>query len=206
MAMRVAAVLLAGILPLGGENDPVFFDGFESGACPPGRIERSDVEYFDGTLADVDMTSFDEIWGRLGSLYQPGPFPAGSSAPTILQFPLTGYVAARSTISITTPDYYTGRFYYTDLNGSGNPRIDFSISPRCGDFSPSLGLCVAYGAPAANSPLMGWSFVGGEFSECVLETGRDYYFNVRMSDPSTTYPECPGDVCVVSTESSVALP
>lgn len=206
MAVEIAALLLAGMLPLGGANDAIFVDGFEADACPPGRIERSDIQYFDGTLADVDVTSFDNIWGRWGAVYPPEPFPAGSSAPTILQFPLAGYLAARSTIPTTTPDYYTGRFYYTDVNGSDNPRIDFSISPRCGDFSPSLGLCITYGAPAVNSPIVGWSFVGGEFSECVLESGRDYYFNVRISDPSITYPECPDGVCVVGTASSVALP
>ena len=204
--MIIAALVLAGILPLGGEMDAIFADGFDADACPPGRIERSDIEYYvGGALADVDLTSFDEVWGRLGSQYPPEPFPAGSSAPTILEFPLAGYVAARSSIAPETPDYYVGRFYYTDLAGTDNPRIDFSISTRCGDFSPSLGLCVTFGA-VADSPMVGWSFVRGDFSECVLERGRDYYFNVRISDPSMTYPQCPGDVCAVSTATSVALP
>jgi hypothetical protein len=204
--MMGAPLFLAVVLPLGaGGGDAIFADDFGAGACPPGRIERSDLEYFDGTVADVDMTSFDEIWGRWGSNYQPEPFPAGSSAPRIMEFPLTGYVAALASIAPETPDYYTGRFYYTDTNPN-NPRIDFSISPRCGDFSPSLELCVVYDALPTDTPMVGWSFVEGEFSECVLERGRNYYINLRFSDPMTPSPECVNDICSVRTASSVALP
>lgn len=204
--MIVATLMLAAVLPLASTGDAIFADDFDASACPPGRVEQSDVEYFDDTLVDLDMTSFDEVWGRLGAHYSPGPFPSGGSSPRILEFPMSGYIAARTSIAPEVPDYYSGRFYYSEAGRPDNPAIDFSISPRCGDFSPSLGDCVAFGALPANGTMVGWSFVGGPFSECVLETGRDYYFNIRISDPSTPSAECPNDSCVMRISSEVALP
>lgn len=204
--MIVATLLLATTLPL-DTDDSIFRDGFDADACPAGRIEVSDLEYSDGTLTDVDVTSFDNLLGRFGVNYPPEPFPSVGGTVRILDFAMSGYIAARSSISWNTPDYYSGLFSYTNADVPDNPRIDFSISPSCADFSPLLGDCVAYGVEPQNGRLNYWAFVSNDGSPvCLLEIGRDYFFNIRIADPSTPSPACPNDVCAMRITSEVALP
>jgi len=203
--MIIVALLLATAVPL-DIDDSVFRDGYDADACPAGRIEVSDLAYYDGTLTDVDVTSFDALLGRHSVDYPPEPFPSASGSVRILDFAMSGYIGARIGIASTTPDYYSGQFSYTDTDVPDYPHIDLSISPGCADFSPSLGDCVAFDVGPQNG-LVNWAFVSNDgLPRCVLEAGRDYFFNLRMTDPSTPSLACPGDVCALRITSDVALP
>ncbi|HKE46795.1 MAG TPA: hypothetical protein VKB52_01925 [Rhodanobacteraceae bacterium] len=187
--------------------DDVFRDGFNGDACPAGRLELSDVEYHDGTLSAVDVTSFDTIWGRYSMHKPPAPFPAGSTVATILDFDPAAYLGARLVIEPFVPDYYSGLLSYTDSNAPDGPHIDLSISTDCADFSPSLGLCVTYDSAPDGMSGVGWGLTAQDPQyDCELEVGHDYYVNIRFTDPPAAAAACPDGVCAVKIYSGVALP
>jgi hypothetical protein len=202
----IALVALVTHLTLLGTVDPVFRDGFDADACPSARQQVSDIEYFDGTLQNVDITLFDNIWGRYSIDDPPLPFPATSATAKILDFDKTEFVAARLSMKPFTPDYYSGALGYSTSNETGSPNIDLSISTGCGDFSPALGACVAFNAAPGNFSLVHWTLVAHESPSCVLDIDRDYFVNVRVTDPSAPAPACSGDICAVEIWSLVALP
>lgn len=209
-SLGIAMIALAALvthLTLLGSIDPVFRDGFDADACPAGRQQVSDVGYSNGTVEDVDVTVFDNIWGRDRFNEPPEAFPATSSTATILDFDKTAFVAARLSMSPFTPDYYSGAFGYSESNDPGSPNIDLSISTACGDFSPALGECVAFNAAPGFFSLVVWNLVENESApSCVLDTNREYFLNVRATDPSAPAPACSGDVCALEIWSVVALP
>jgi hypothetical protein len=191
---------------MSGVIDPVFRDGFDADACGAQRLQISDIAYSDGTLEDVDTRLFDNIWGRSSVDYPPQSFPATSTTATIVDWNRTTFLAARFHIDSFTPDYYSGLFSYADAGTPGNPHVDFSISAGCGDFSPELGACVVFDAAPENSALVQWDLVAHDLPSCVLEAGRDYFANLRATDPSAPAPDCSGDICAVRISSDVALP
>jgi hypothetical protein len=203
----IALVAIVTHLTFLGSIDPVLRDGFDADACAPERQQVSDIEYFNGTIENVDITVFDNIWGRSRINDPPMPFPATSTAATILDFDKMAFVAARLAMKPFTPDIYSGAFVYSTSNAPGSPNIDFSISTGCGDFSPSLGQCVAFNAAPKIFALVGWTlFENDSFPTCVLNIDREYFINVRASDPSAPAPACFGDVCAVEIWSEVAVP
>ncbi len=203
--MIIVPLLLSVAVPL-GVVDPVFYDGFDGVACPAGRIGVSDVAYFDGTLSDVDVTSFDNLLGRFSAGDPPEPFPSTGSSAEILDFTMSGFLAAGISIAPNTPDYYSGDIGYAKTTPLDNPHVDFSISPRCADFSPTLGACVALDVAPQSGRAIYWRLASTDPLACNLEIGRDYYFNLRVTDPSAPSSACPNGVCSLRMSSEVALP
>jgi hypothetical protein len=183
--------------------DSIMADGFDGLACPSGRIETSDVAYPDGTLTGVDVTSYENLWGRYDIDLPPLPFPGATTTVTVLDFAMQGYIAANAFVSPYVPEDNVGLFTYS--SAPDNPHIDFSISTRCGDFSASLGACVAYDVGPDDGRLVEWGFASNDPGACVMHDGN-YFFNVRVSDPSAPLPACPGDVCAIRISSTVAAP
>jgi hypothetical protein len=68
----------------------------------------------------------------------------------------------------------------------GSLPITMSISRACGDFArylPTPG-CVARNVPAADTPIITWTFShASPNTSCVLTPG-DYYLNIIQTDPS----------------------
>ena len=186
--------------------ETIFADGFDGFACPTGRLETGDVAYSGGTQSDVDLTLFENLWGRSNFDLPPESFPGSSSTVTVLDFPMSSYVAAIAFVPLYTPEYYSGAYTYTGAQTPDNPHIDFSISSQCADFSARLGDCVAYDVGPDNGRLVGWSFEAHDYPTCVLHAGRNYFLNVRVHDPSTPSPACPGDACAIRITGDVALP
>lgn len=186
--------------------ETIFADGFDAMACPAGRIETSDVAYFDGTLSDVDVTFFEDLWGRSSVDLDPQPFPGSSTTVSILDFAMPGYIAAAALIDSSTPEEMSGIYTYADSQTPDNPHIDLSISENCNDFSTQLGECVAYDVAPDNGRLVAWSLASNASPSCVLHAGRYYFLNVRVTDPSTPSPACPSDVCAIRISSDVATP
>lgn len=202
--MLFAPVLLA--MALAGD-DVILRDGFDADACPAGRIETSDVVYPEGTVSDQDVTVFENLWGRWRFDDPPLPFPGSGAGATIVDFPMHGYIAAKTRIPAETPDYYTGLYTYGSEELPDNPHIDFSISSQCADFSHSLGDCVAFDVAAPKGRLVHWSFIAQDtYPDCVLQAGRDYFLNIRITDPTVPSPSCPRGVCAIRVWGSVALP
>jgi hypothetical protein len=185
----------------------IFKDGFDSPfSCGAGRIETSDVAYSDGTLSDEDITFFETLWGRSSVNVDPAPFPGSSTTVGILDFAMSGYVAAAALINMSTPEEVSGVYTYADAQTPDNPHIDFSISEDCNDFSSQLGECVAFDVAPDNRRLVKWSLASHDTPSCVLHAGRYYFLNVRVSDPASPSPACPGDVCAIRISSEVATP
>jgi hypothetical protein len=184
--------------------ETIFADGFDAAACPAGRIETSDVAYADGTLTGVDITYFENLWGRSSVGLDPLPFPGSSTTVGILDFAMKGYVAAGALIQTNVPEEISGLYKYA--GSADDPHIDFSISENCGDFSPRLGDCVAHDVGPGGGRLVSWSFVSQDAPTCVLHGGRNYFLNLRVTDPSTPSPACPGGVCAIRISSDVATP
>jgi len=185
--------------------ETIFTDGFDATTCPAGRIETSDVAYADGTLTDVDVTYFENLWGRSSVGLDPEPFPGSSTTIGILEFAMSDYIAASAFIEPYVPEEISGLYKYSGSQAPDNPHIDFSISETCGDFSARLGECVAYDVEP-DGALVGWSFVSHDIPTCVLHAGRNYFLNVRVTDPSTPSPACPGNVCAIRVSSIVVTP
>ena len=201
--MVVTALLLAA--SLSASPDQIFFSGMELDTCPARRIERSDVTYGAGTDADVDVTRFENVWGR-GAASDPGqPWPGASGAtPIIDEFTRDGYVAAAFH---TAPDLpATTRGLYKNVSYGGGPNLDFSLSVQCGDFSSALGGCLAVDIPAADVSLVYWRGANGTAFYCALAPDTDYYVNVRLHDPDDAASGCSDADCRVTTMSAFDTP
>jgi hypothetical protein len=194
--LSVAALLLAASIPAG--TDTVFKDGLDGEDCPAGRITLSDVSYGSGdTLSDADTTAFENIWGHATSSDPTLQWPGyAGTAPTIVQFTRTGYVAAKFHTPSEMPSTLSGLFKYVSY--VGGPNLDFSISGQCADFSQEESGCSAADMPATDMTLVYWRATPGSPFYCTLEPDTDYYVNILLTDPEAIDPECQEDTCQVS--------
>ena len=199
----IAAAIAVAHLSILGASDPVFRDGFDAAACGSGRLQRSDVTYADGTLNDVDLTLFENIWGRWSANDDPELFPATSTSPTLVDFDMTQYLAAKVTMKPFTYLELTGAFFYEDV--VSNPHIDLSISTACGDFSLALGECVSLDVAPDTRGGVNWSFIAHE-DTCLIDVDREYFINVRVTAPDTAANTCSGHICAIRVSSLVASP
>ena len=191
----VTALILAASVSLA--PDANFRDGFDGGECPAGRIVSNDISYNGITLVGVDVTQFENIWGRAHAFDPPMVWPGvDASTPTILYFARTGYIAARFHVPADVTDSTDGLFTYSSF-GSG-PLLDFSISTQCADFSPQQIACGILDAPPDGAAMMHWRLVNGSNFWCQLQADTDYYVNIRLDDPTESPPSCSEDTCPVS--------
>ncbi|HKE47859.1 MAG TPA: hypothetical protein VKB52_07325 [Rhodanobacteraceae bacterium] len=185
--------------------DQIFFSAMELDTCPAHRIERSDVSYNFQTVTGVDVTRFENLWGRVEATDPVEPFPGvAGSQPTVDAFTRTGYVAAKFHTPSDIPSGTDGLFKNVSY-GSG-PALDFSLSPQCGDFSPALGACIEVDAPAADQGMVYWRGANGNAFYCALAPDTDYYANIRLHDPDDAAAGCSSTDCRVTTVSYVAQP
>ncbi|MGH8172280.1 MAG: hypothetical protein ACREPX_03990 [Rhodanobacteraceae bacterium] len=195
----VVALLLA--VSISGTTDVVFNSGFDGDTCPSGRITRSNISYGSGgTRSNVDLTQFENIWGRAGSsdpisILWPG-YPGTS--PIIQDFTRDGFVAAKFHTPIVLLPTLNG--FYKSPSYPGGPNIDFSISEQCADFNPPQSGCLATNVPQGDTPLIYWRTTQGAFF-CILEPDTDYFVNIRLTDPDAVDPNCDDDenTCLVHT-------
>jgi len=198
--LSVAALLAT--VAMTGVPDNVFFSGMEADTCPEGRILASDVQYgFTGTVANVDVTRFENLWGHVGALDPPVAWPGVTGAsPTIEQFTRTGYIAAAFHTPSEMPDTLQGMF--TNISYGGGPALDISIG-GCGDFSSALGACFVPDTAAVDASMMHWRTAVPTSFYCVVAPDTDYYINIRLSDPDDDAGSCSTDSCGVTPASFV---
>jgi hypothetical protein len=195
----MTALLLAA--SISGTGDGIFRDGMDSDDCPDGRIVQSDIAYGDVTLTDVDVTVFENLWGRVADSGPPTPWPGLSgSTPLILDFTKTGYLAAKFHTSPDPSDMLQGMFKYTSYPFMG-PDLDVSISGQCADFSPEQTSCVWSNVAPIDQGFLYWRFSAGDLFHCQLQPDTDYYVNVRFNDPTATAPQCSDVACPVPIQS-----
>ena len=189
----MTALLLAA--SISGTGDGIFRDGMDSDSCPDGRIVQSDILYGDVTVTDVDVTLFENLWGRGADSDPPTPWPGiNGSNPMILDFTKTGYVAAKFHTSSGPPDMLRGMFKYTSYPFVG-PDLDVSISGQCADFPAEQTGCASFNIANQDQPFLYWRFWGDDVFHCRLQPDTDYYVNIRLSDPTTTTPHCSDVAC-----------
>jgi hypothetical protein len=181
-------------------GDILFQDGFEAAlageTCSSGRLLRSDVTYgpihptqINPPRLGIDATEWDAIWGHASATDDVSSWPGKSgSAPVLRNFMRTSFVAAhfRTPAGASATSTLKGFFTYPlDWN---NPNADIAISTRCGDFSPNAANpgCVATNVSASNEILLFWKFSPGNGSDfCILQPDRDYFVNIRLTDPTS---------------------
>jgi hypothetical protein len=198
--LNVAALFVT--VAMTGVPDQVFFSGMESDSCPEGRILASDVHYdFGGTIASVDVTHFENLWGRISALDTPVAWPGVSgSSPVIEQFTRTGYIAAAFHTPGEMPEMLVGMF--KNVSYGGGPALDFSIG-SCGDFSTSLGACFVADTAAVDTAMVHWRTEIPTPFFCIVAPDTDYYINIRLSDPDDDALSCSADSCGVTPASYV---
>lgn len=181
-------------------NDIVFQDGFESTlvntSCTDARLLRSDVTYgpihptqINPARPGVDTTEWDSIWGHASATDAVFPWPGRSgSAPVLRHFSRSNFVAIhfRTPATASAASTLTGFFTYPlDWN---DPNADMAISTKCGDFNsnPQNPGCVVLDTPAINEAPLWWKFSPGNESRfCILQPDRDYFLNIRLTDPTS---------------------
>lgn len=192
----ISAIALLATVAMTGVPDQVFFGGMEADACPEGRILSSDVHWDVGaTLADVDLTQFENLWGRMSAADTPVAWPGVTgSTPTIEEFKRAGYIAAAFHTPSELSPTLVGLF--KNLSYGRGPALDFSIG-ACGDFSSTLGACFVPNTPAIDQSMMHWRTEQPTLFYCVVAPDTDYYVNLRLTDPDDAAGSCVGDVCGV---------
>jgi hypothetical protein len=198
--MLVAALIVAA--SMSSLPDEIFFSEMEFGACPAGQITRSAVTYAGDRVNNVDVTQFENIWGRVSASNAPVPWPgAPGSTPSIDMFARSGYIAA-SFVTLHDMASYIGM--YVNVSYPPGPVIDASISQQCGDFAAGLGTCIVYQVPAQDQPMLHWRGANGPTLYCLLQPDTTYYVNMRLSNPDDGSTYCGPDTCIVTTSSTFA--
>ncbi len=171
---------------------------------PPGlsRQTAGNVTYVPGfqTAYGVDLTKFENIWGRSAPGDQPLPWPSVDNQIAFID-PMyrAKYLAAQFTVP-ALPLALSGSFKRADISGDVT-HTSASISETCGDFYVDLdtdGCAIDSGN--RGSPLLVWA-IGGNLppNVCSLKPGHTYYLNIMMSpldDPPNSW--CHSNGCVMS--------
>lgn len=183
----------------GGNND-------NCPSTPLTRITTGSVSYVpsSGTRTNVNMTSWDEIWGHATSTDATVPFPGRpNSQPSLLGFPKTGYLAAKFTVPAGAVINTYGWISHTEYNYGQD--LTASISTNCGDFAPSNPSCLAVTSSGQN--LVPWA-VSTPASFCPVVPGQTYFLNIKMTDPSRPSDTCAPSAtsCVIGTSNNIHVP
>jgi hypothetical protein len=183
--------------------------GGPGGACTTGpaglsQIMTANVTYVGAGFSvapNVDVTQYQNIWGR----YSPGgtilPWPERDNVLVYLTLSRNQYLSAKFTV----PDPYTnthqmGRMARGDVAGDVSG-TSASISEVCGDFTNVPPACVINHG-LRGSPLIQWSINGSIPGTCPLVPGHTYYMNIMMSplaNPDAAHSWCNGSGCIMST-------
>jgi len=200
--LGAAFLLLASAV---GPYDPVFHGEFElPTTCPNTPLTRlvvSNIAYqgdgTNGTRPNVDMTLFDNIWGHADPYDDVVSWPGrANSSPVINDFGKTQYLAARFHVPDNAVPSLFGWLGHTEYMYGQD--LTSSISTYCGDFRPSSAQCFL--ESISGQTLTRWRASTSQ-SMCVLQPGQDYYYNIKMTDPTRPSSTCPqtADVCRIGT-------
>ena len=201
--MLSAALFVLAMTPAG--TDTIFQDGFDaggSGDCPAGLQSSGDFAYGgDNSLRNrynVDITSWDNIWGHATALDTVVPFPGRSNAvPIFLNVDPTKYIAAYFIVPATMQPNTYGWIAQTEYNHEAD--FTAAISTACGDFSPAAQTCYSAGIGGGN--LVPWA-VPPPNTFCPLQPGTGYYLNLKVGDSSG----CEASGCVIGTSNNIHIP
>lgn len=203
--IHVAALLLASAVSQTSPED-IFQDSFDAGASCPASISTptgtlsqrsiSDIWYLPNAHIrhNVDVTSFDNIWGHIDELDGLTLWPGVSgSSPTIRSIGKTEYVGAKFHVPDNALPTTNGMFKHVSYGGG--PNIDATISRSCGDFDTVEPGCWVHDDPSNDIPMLRWRLSSGNNFYCHLDPDTDYYLNIRLTDPHTTGPDCSAFTC-----------
>jgi len=181
--MTSAALLILALAP--GVADPIFGSSFDDlEGCPSGRQTVADIDYL-GACANLsaDVTEWSNIWGYSCDTDGTTPFPGLHVSPTIMNFRKDRYIAAHVHVPADLPNGY-GWISHSEYDYGHDLTAAFSTA--CGDFAPANPACVVVAVSGQNLPP--WRVGSGGF--CPLTPGADYFFNVKMTDPSAPSTTC----------------
>jgi len=197
--MLSAALLILAMAP--GAADSIFGSDFDDlDGCPIGRQTVADIDYI-GQCARLgaDVTEWSNIWGYSCDTGGTVPFPGLPLDATIMNFGKTTYIAAHFQVPADLPNGL-GWMAHTEYDYGGD--LTGSISTRCGDFAPANPTCLT--VTISGQMLVPWRVGGANF--CPLTPGTDYFFNVRITDPSRASTTCDSQApwCAVSLYNSTS--
>jgi hypothetical protein len=199
--MISAALLILAMTP--GVNDPIFRDGYDAEACPAGRQTRANISWSGFTGTNIDVTQWENVWGHSTAFDNPLPWPGRpDSMPTFLNFSKTAFMALEFHVPAGSPPNLYGWLTHTEYNYGQD--LSASISTECGDFNAGP-TCSIEALSGMN--IVPWS-VQTPLSFCPMIPGRDYFLNIKMTDPSrpsqTCAPASPS--CVIGTANNFHQP
>jgi hypothetical protein len=182
---------------------------------PQNRLTTSAISYVPSgsppTRTNVNMTSWDEIWGHATSTDTPAvPFPGRSnSQPTILNFGRTQYLAAKFHVPANAvPGTTYGWITHTEYNYGVD--LTATISPNCGDFNDTSDLppvCVVVGA-LSGQQIVPWRVALLNSNFCQVTAGQDYFLNIRPANPTQGTTTCAASApqCKIGTSNNTHVP
>ncbi len=186
--LSAALIVLAAVA---GGGDTIFQDSFDaSGTCPAGRQTAANIAYVGDDTGrvryNVDLTEWENIWGHATALDDVVPWPGrANSAPIMLNFGTTTYIAAHFHVPAGTAPNTYGWLTHTEYNYGTD--VESAITTACGVFDPTSQLCYTAGVGGQNiSP---WA-VPPPGTFCALQAGGDYYLNIRARDPQDLGTDC----------------
>lgn len=190
--------------------DTLLSNGFETAACPYMQQENANVSWsynLNPVLPNVDVTEFQNVWGRASASDTPVPWP-GKNGYAVMTINRPLFFATRFTVPASglSPTLH-GRFSHGET--VPGPNLSMAISPTCGDFDPPSTYCkVANAGPGVL--MVGWKLPSGTAGNlCPLTPGQTYYANFKLTNPNAVDPmncgDAPGNrhICVISIVNNV---
>lgn len=139
------------------------------------------VMYNDLSSRETDLTLYENVFGHNISGGPPRIFPGTANLNQRIMIPRNQYVALKFTVPVALPNQTWGQYRFEETQQQ-TPRMSFTISKSCGDFSPTAtpplttAQCVINNG-AVNSTL-GWGYYLGATTLCQLVPGESYYLNI----------------------------
>jgi hypothetical protein len=184
--------------------DSIFTNDFELPVCPRLQQENSNLSYMPDLsqlITNVDVTKYENIWGRSGAGMPISLFPGVSHNVAIL-LNRGLFIAAKFTVP-TSGMSAGANGYLTHAETNGGPPLTMSISTQCGDFSPASTQCFRQ-ETSSFGILAHWRLPTGSGNGCVLTPGQQYYVNFKLTNPNAVDTiNCSRDYCVVSILSNI---
>jgi hypothetical protein len=177
--------------------DNVSYAGFESLACPPGRITTTKLglQYGNGMDKNMDVTNAENILGYTAWAGPRAAYPFKNGFTLFKGYPRTvgAYIGAKYPVPVgTLPVQWTKLGTNETVPGPGT---DHAISAVCGDFSPAARNCAKHGAIGGAQLFSTKMYAAPVNAGCVHVTGRDYYLNIRLTNPATASTNCGATTC-----------
>lgn len=176
--------------------------------CPAGRQTQATVCYNynmanSACSANTDVTSFNNIWGRLSPSDSPIAFPGNQFFAIFKDFNKTQYIAAKITVPASGMDP-TSFGIITHGETLAGPNLTMSISDKCGDFSPTAPICLTTNTQGGQIGAKWKLSTATQVNGCPLVPGQSYYLNIKATNPTQTNVDCPANsqLCRLTVQSN----